>query len=136
MLLQTSLTRANTSFAKTCSHSLTTPATPNNKSTMKTPPALRQTVALAAGSILAAGLIIRAAQPANYVAHEWGTFTSVQGGDGELLYWHPLQNTELPGFVYNWTKAGLNRGGLVGPKIGLVTLQRMETPVIYFYADK
>jgi hypothetical protein len=77
-----------------------------------------------------------------YVAHEWGTFTSVQGGDGELLRWRPLRNSELPGFVYNWSRAGMNRGmavagkAVVGQIGGLVTLQRMETPVIYFYAEK
>ena len=72
----------------------------------------------------------------NYIAHEWGTFTSVQGGDGELLQWQPLQSSELPGFVYDWAKAGMNRGSLIGPKVGLITLQRMETPVIYFYANQ
>ncbi len=73
------------------------------------------------------------------VVHEWGTFTSVQGGDGVLLSWHPPQTPELPGFVYDWKKPGLNRKcisslGLLG-KGAMVTLQRMETPVIYFYSD-
>lgn len=75
---------------------------------------------------------------AEYVAHEWGTFTSVQGGDGELLRWRPLQTSELPDFVYNWSKAGLNRlpgGSMFLGKGQMVTLQRMETPVIYFYAN-
>jgi hypothetical protein len=74
----------------------------------------------------------------DYVAHEWGTFTSVQGGDGELLPWRPLRTSELPGFVYNWNKAGLNRlqsGQMALTKGEMVTLQRMETPVIYFYAN-
>jgi hypothetical protein len=72
----------------------------------------------------------------NYTVHEWGTFTSVQGGDGQLLQWRPLQSSELPGFVYDWSKAGLNRGvQQTGFKGTLVTLQRMETPVMYFYAD-
>jgi len=75
------------------------------------------------------------AQP-NYTAHEWGTFTSVQGGNGELLAWRPLQTSELPQFVYDWTKPGLNRVSprALGGKAGLVELQRMETPVIYFYS--
>ena len=72
------------------------------------------------------------------VVHEWGTFTSVQGGDGQLLSWHPLQTTVLPSFVYDWSKPGLNRQ-LASPaartKGVMVTLQRMETPVIYFYSD-
>src|SRR6476619_4234828 len=28
-----------------------------------------------------------------YVVHEWGTFTSVQGGDGVLLNWKPLETS-------------------------------------------
>jgi hypothetical protein len=72
-----------------------------------------------------------------FVAHEWGTFTSVQGGDGVLLDWHPLQSSHLPQFVYDWTKAGLDRFAMgTGTKARMVALQRMETPVIYFYADK
>lgn len=74
---------------------------------------------------------------ANYTVHEWGTFTSVQGGDGVLVRWRPLQSSELPGFVYDWSKPGLNRGVLqTGFKGTLITLQRMETPVMYFYADQ
>jgi hypothetical protein len=64
-----------------------------------------------------------------YAAHEWGTFTSVQGSDGNLLPWHPLESSELPKFVYS-TKAI----PFAVSKTGLVTLQRLETPVIYFYA--
>src|SRR4051812_40035166 len=30
------------------------------------------------------------------VAHEWGTFTSVQGADGVLLPWQPLESSHLP----------------------------------------
>ena len=73
----------------------------------------------------------------SYVAHEWGTFTSVQGGDGVLLEWKPLESSRLPGFVYNWFKPGLGRqpiGPLAFTKAELLTLQRMETPVIYLYA--
>src|SRR6266566_828028 len=71
-----------------------------------------------------------------YVAHEWGTFTSVQGGDGVLLDWRPLETSRLPKFVYDWTHAGLNRqpAGPLGPKSGMITLPRMDTPVIYFYS--
>jgi len=80
---------------------------------------------------------------ADYTAHEWGTFTSVQGGDGELLSWQPLKTSELPSFVHDWTKPGLNRASgktidsnALLSKTVMVTLQRMETPVIYFYSDK
>src|SRR5690348_6753656 len=71
------------------------------------------------------------------VVHEWGTFTSLQGSDGVPLRWNPLESSHLPRFVYNWNNAGLGRypTGLLslGQKSVLVTLQRMETPVIYFY---
>jgi hypothetical protein len=73
------------------------------------------------------------------VAHEWGTFTSVQGADGVLLDWRPLETSKLPKFVYNWQNPGLNRrpAGIPGFGKGVVlTLQRMETPVIYFYSDR
>ena len=72
------------------------------------------------------------------VAHEWGTFTSVQGADGVLLDWRPLETSRLPKFVYNWQNPGLNRRPAGIPGFGksvFLTLQRMETPVIYFYSD-
>src|ERR1051325_4706037 len=76
----------------------------------------------------------------NYVAHEWGTFTSVQGAEGVLLPWNPLQTTQLPKFVYDWNRPGLNRqpaGALNHETKSLfVTLQRMETPVIHFYSEQ
>jgi hypothetical protein len=78
------------------------------------------------------------AATADYVAHEWGTFTSVQGADGVQLAWNPLITSELPGFVHSPTKLAAARGNravFLG-KDGFVTLQRMETPVIYFYSDK
>ncbi len=90
----------------------------------------------AAAVAAVAGLVVAAKPATDYVAHEWGTFTSVQGSDGVLLVWRPLESSRLPKFVYDWTHAGLNRkpsGGL-GPKSGMITLQRMETPVIYFYS--
>lgn len=52
------------------------------------------------GAAVTAGAAPSAA-PEPYVAHEWGTFTSVQGADGEQLWWQPLVDTDLPAFVYN-----------------------------------
>lgn len=89
-------------------------------------------------SLLALAALVRKS-PTGYVAHEWGTFTSVQGGDGTLLEWKPLESSRLPGFVYNWYKPGFGRqpaGKLAFTKAELLTLQRMETPVIYFYAKE
>src|SRR5215472_6902968 len=79
------------------------------------------------------------AASADFVAHEWGTFTSVQAGSSELLAWLPLETSRLPGFVYNWNHPGFNRQLAGGPFLGkgvLMAYQRMETPVIYFYSEK
>jgi hypothetical protein len=72
----------------------------------------------------------------DYIAHEWGTFTSVQGADGVLLNWRPLETSHLPSFVYDWNKPGLNRSLMRLTKGVMTSLQRMETPVIYFYAKE
>ena len=50
-------------------------------------------------AVIASGLLIAARPAPSYVAHEWGTFTSVQGGDGVLLDWRPLETSRLPKFV-------------------------------------
>ena len=93
----------------------------------------------AAALICLTAILMGAKSGGIYAAHEWGTFTSVQGGDGALLNWRPLESSRLPKFVYDWNKPGLNRQGTSGSgltKVVLTTLQRMETPVIYFYSDK
>src|SRR6266571_5656214 len=71
-----------------------------------------------ATAVIASGLLIAARPAPGYVAHEWGTFTSVQGGDGVLLDWRPLESSHLPKFVYDWTHAGLNRqpAGKLAPR--------------------
>ncbi len=74
------------------------------------------------------------------VVHEWGTFTSLQGGDARLISWKPLKTSELPKFVYDWSKPdlGLQPASMLpsATKSVLETLQRMETPVVYFYSDQ
>ena len=67
-----------------------------------------------------------------FVAHEWGTFTSVQGADGIQLEWNPFVPAELPKFVYGQPHRRVGAGVLKGE---LIARQRMETPVIYFYSD-
>jgi hypothetical protein len=70
-----------------------------------------------------------------FTLHEWGTFTSVAGEDGAPIDWRPLAGpSDLPSFVYTMRHAGF-RGGQVG-KGELRGNVRMETPVIYFYADE
>ena len=90
-------------------------------------------LSLVTGSLCFAGL--SSAAP-HYVAHEWGTFTSVQGADGEQMSWNPLSVADLPTFVYDWAKSGPSGEQsvrrLIGSKSAFQTLQRMETPVIYF----
>jgi len=89
--------------------------------------------------VAVAAIAMSGGSSGKYTAHEWGTFTSVQGGDGNLIDWRPLESSHLPQFVYNWTRPGLNRQPTsmqVLGKSGMVTLQRMETPVIYFYSDQ
>jgi hypothetical protein len=84
--------------------------------------------------VAAATRLLSADKTSNqYVAHEWGTFTSVQGGDGVLLEWQPLETSQLPKFVYNWINPGAGRQ-LALTKATTLSLQRMETPVIYFYS--
>src|SRR6185369_1563445 len=58
--------------------------------------------------------------------HEWGTFTSVAGPDGQAVRWLPQDGPQdLPCFVER------NQLELKGAISGTV---RMETPVLYFYA--
>lgn len=76
-----------------------------------------------------------------YVAHEWGTFTSVQGADGVQFDWNPFQRWDLPGFVYDRGRPDLRTNTasalqLLLAKSQTIGRQRMETPVIYFYSDR
>jgi hypothetical protein len=62
-------------------------------------------------------------------AHEWGTFTSIAGRDGQAVEWSPLTgSTDLPAFVEHFRNAGFKRG--------LRGTVRMETPVIYLYDSR
>jgi hypothetical protein len=89
---------------------------------------------LALISLLALGFLEDAVPP--FVAHEWGTFTSVSGSDGVMLDWRPLIGADdLPKFVYH---ENTGRGIVSGPrgKNFESVRVRMETPVIYFYSDR
>ena len=62
-------------------------------------------------------------------AHEWGTFTSIAGEQGQAVEWSPLTgSTDLPAFVEHFRNAGF--------KLGLRGTVRMETPVLYFYNSR
>ena len=70
------------------------------------------------------------------IVHEWGTFTSIAGKDGVALEWRPLNgSTDLPKFVHTMQSA---TSGLRHPqsKADMAATIRMETPVIYFYANR
>ena len=63
------------------------------------------------------------------IAHEWGTFTSMAGADGQAVEWSPLTgSTDLPGFVEHFRTPRF--------KLGLRGTVRMETPVLYFYDSR
>jgi hypothetical protein len=62
------------------------------------------------------------------IAHEWGTFTTVAGEDGNPMMWRPLASADLPCFV--------ERLHPFRPKSSTFTTVRMETPVIYFYSKR
>ncbi len=70
------------------------------------------------------------------VVHEWGTFTSVVGADGTMLEWKPLIGSDLPKFVYRRATAEATPEQWREEKKDLPSFQRMETPVLYFYADQ
>ncbi|MEO8097892.1 MAG: hypothetical protein ABI811_09340 [Acidobacteriota bacterium] len=60
--------------------------------------------------------------------HEWGTFTSVALDNGDPARWAPWSGPpDLPCFVYQARDE---------PKAALTGLVRMETPVLYFYAQQ
>lgn len=64
-----------------------------------------------------------------FIAHEWGTFTSISGNDGQMVKWQPQTgSTDLPQFVEHLESADF-KGGLRGTV-------RMETPVLYFYSPR
>jgi hypothetical protein len=66
---------------------------------------------------------------AGLTVHEWGTFTSIAGGNGEAVEWLPLTgSTDLPSFVEHFRNAAFKRG--------LRGTVRMETPVLYFYDSR
>lgn len=103
---------------------------------------------------------------ADYVLHEWGTFTTVSGSDGILLSGLEREEEHLPTFVYS--HAGMENGTRSDPGAfvfkegvpvfvpvqpvpvrGLAQMKgfhwqrdlrnvtvKMETPVIYFYTEE
>src|SRR5882724_1054732 len=81
------------------------------------------TLALLACSLFAGGL---SGPSEDLVVHEWGTFTSIAGPDGNALEWLPAnRSSDLPSFVCRFRD-----------KISIRGTVRMETPVLYFYSSR
>ncbi|HKS54328.1 MAG TPA: hypothetical protein VJS12_03540 [Steroidobacteraceae bacterium] len=91
--------------------------------------------ALVAVALFVAPPAVSAASDDPFVVHEWGTFTTVQGADGEQIWWMPPASVDLPDFVYRAALGGDGRPVTFNPK-DLNALARMETPVIYFYSQR
>jgi hypothetical protein len=93
---------------------------------------LRRAFTLLAATTLLAAAIVHARSRevfSSLIVHEWGTFTSVAGSDGEAVEWLPLTGSDdLPSFVEHLAT--------VRYKLGLPGTVRMETPVIYFYSPR
>jgi hypothetical protein len=69
-----------------------------------------------------------------FIAHEWGTFTTISAGDAKVIAWQSQNGTgDLPSFVYS---TGVQRNTGLAFKARAVSRVRMETPVVYFYTDK
>jgi hypothetical protein len=90
---------------------------------------------LVAVTALIAPPAVSAATDDPLIVHEWGTFTTVQGADGEQIWWRPPASVDLPDFVYRAAVGGDDRPVTFDPK-DLSALARMETPVIYFYSQR
>jgi len=71
-----------------------------------------------------------------FVAHEWGTFTTIQSSNGKVL--SGMGGETLPKFVYDMNLRACKTcyKGMAGKTtLKNITVQ-METPIIYFYYDK
>lgn len=94
----------------------------------------RRAQILAAGLALLAAAISAPAGTAAYVAHEWGTFTTVHAPDGSLLPGLEREEERLPGFVHSHAGFAPADKGWSRP-VANVTV-KMETPVLYVYAPR
>lgn len=70
-----------------------------------------------------------------FVVHEWGTFTGMQGSDGVYLDGLHHEEEPLPDFVYGRSYvAEMTQKAIEG--LPEPCNQKMETPVLYFYPYK
>ncbi len=99
--------------------------------------ALRPAMAVAVVLLSLSQGVTTGDEAAGLVVHEWGTFTSVLGDDGMPVAWRPFTaSDDLPGFVY---RLGASAGETQRPRGSIKTVlsapARLETPVLYMYAD-
>lgn len=79
-----------------------------------------------------------------YEIHEWGTFTTVSGSDGQLLTGLQREEEHLPSYVRH--HPGFNQPPIAQETLFALTKRlpipvrnvkvKMETPVIYFHSDE
>lgn len=107
-------------------------------------------------SLFAAVATMVQAKTVDYEVHEWGTFTSLQSSDGVELSGLHHEEEPLPSFVLSRSKSfgmvdspfnrpmfckgfvcpGQNVPGAINEKVPENVTQKMETPVVYFYAKE
>lgn len=96
---------------------------------MKSSFRLTSLIALVLAVFTVAFLMAKDTQSNDLTVHEWGTFTSVAGEDGNAINWDALGcKNDLPEFVNDY--------GYRGFKWRLQGTVRMETPVMYFYSPR
>ncbi|TAL28583.1 MAG: hypothetical protein EPN97_14535 [Alphaproteobacteria bacterium] len=101
---------------------------------------------------LALALCVLIAAPAaandRLVIHEWGTFTSLQNDNGDLIAGVNTDDEPVPGFVHDIGntvtrsvsqmspafQANMTKGGI--PRLHPDVTMRLETPVVYFHLPK
>lgn len=107
--------------------------------------ASRRTFLAAAGAAGLAGLSSASAarRSDRFLAHEWGTFTTLQDETGTELHGINIDDEPVPEFVHNLNPYLLSRPLLssrhwqyrqkAAPRHHPLVTMRLETPVIYFY---
>jgi hypothetical protein len=70
-----------------------------------------------------------------FVVHEWGTFTTFSGSDGQRLLFLPEGN-DLPRFVYQSGQFNLLSKSPQPGSRSMLAMVSMETPVLYFYTER
>jgi hypothetical protein len=108
----------------------------------------RETSVIPSGGAEPLTLLSRPANPVDvilpgndrFVVHEWGTFTSMQSSEGASMEGLHHEDEPLPAFVYGRAPAVADSEDPAGQKsmefLPEGVTQKMETPVIYFYAPE